>query len=33
MMTVCANILGGMDLHELEAQVALYADEHWGRAA
>lgn len=33
LMTVCANILGGMDLGELEAQVALYADEHWGRAA
>lgn len=33
LMTVCANILGGMDLRELEAQVALYADEHWGRAA
>jgi hypothetical protein len=33
LMTVCANILGGMDLRELEAQVGIYADEHYGRAA
>jgi hypothetical protein len=33
MMTVCANILGGMDLRELEAEVSRYADEHYGRAA
>jgi hypothetical protein len=32
-MTVCARILKMEDLAELEAQVALYADEHYGRAA
>lgn len=33
LMTVCANILGGMDLRELETQIGIYADEHYGRAA
>jgi hypothetical protein len=33
MMTVCANLLGGMELRELEAQVGIYADNHYGRAA
>lgn len=33
MMTVCAHILHDMDLTELEAEVARYADQHYGRAA
>lgn len=33
MMTVCAHILGDMDLQELEGEVSRYADEHYGRAA
>ena len=33
MMTVCAHILGDMDIGELEAEVSRYADEHYGRAA
>jgi hypothetical protein len=31
-MTVCARILRMNDLQELEAEVARYADEHYGRA-
>jgi len=30
MMTVCAHLLHDMDLGELEAEVAKYADEHYG---
>jgi hypothetical protein len=33
MMTVCAHILHGMDLKELESEVARYADDHYGRSA
>lgn len=33
MMTVCAHILGDMDLQELEAEVSRYADEHYGMRA
>ena len=33
MMTVCAHLLGDMGLPELEAEVAVYADQHYGRAA
>lgn len=33
MMTVCANVLHGIDAHELAAQVAIYADQHYGVAA
>jgi len=33
MMTVCAHLLHDMDLTELEAQVSIYANEHYGRAA
>lgn len=33
MMTVCAHLLHDMALSELEAQVAIYADEKYGRAA
>lgn len=33
MMTVCAEILGGMGIPELEAEVSRYADEHYGMAA
>jgi hypothetical protein len=33
MMTVCAHILGDMDLKELEAEVSRYADEHYGMRA
>lgn len=30
-MTVCARLLNGMNLDELEAEVSRYADEHYGR--
>ncbi len=33
MMTVCAHILHDMDADELAAQVAIYADEHYGTRA
>lgn len=33
MMTVCAKLLHGMGLEELEAEVSKYADEHYGAAA
>jgi hypothetical protein len=33
MMTVCAHILHDMDERELESQVAIYADQHYGVAA
>lgn len=33
LMTVCANLLGGMGLTELEAQVSIYCDQHYGRSA
>jgi hypothetical protein len=33
MMTVCAHILGDMDLQELEGEVSRYANEHYGMAA
>ncbi len=33
MMTVCAHILGDMDIRELEAEVSKYADQHYGMAA
>lgn len=33
MMTVCAHILGDMNLQELEAEVSRYADEHYGARA
>lgn len=33
MMTVCAHLLGIENLHELEAEVSLYADSHYGKAA
>ena len=34
MMTVCAHLLHDMNVDELAAQVAIYADEHYGvRAA
>jgi hypothetical protein len=33
MMTVCAKLLHGMGLEELEAEVSRYADENYGRAA
>lgn len=33
MMTVCAHILNDMDEAELAAQVAIYADQHYGVAA
>jgi len=33
MMNVCASILHGMKLDELEAEVSRYCDEHYGQAA
>lgn len=33
MMTVCAEILGGLGRDELEAEVSKYCDENYGRAA
>jgi Protein of unknown function (DUF1367) len=33
MMDVCARILGGMDLYELQAEVAKYALAHYGVSA
>ncbi len=33
MMTVCAEILHGMNLQELEGEVSKYCDEHYGQAA
>lgn len=33
MMTVCAQMLGGMGLRELEGEVSRYADDKYGRAA
>lgn len=33
MMTVCAHLLHDIGLDELEAEVARYADAHYGRAA
>jgi hypothetical protein len=33
MMTVCCHILHDMDAGELEAQVSIYADQHYGAAA
>jgi hypothetical protein len=33
MMTVCARLLHGMGLEELEAEVSKYCDEHYGVAA
>lgn len=33
MMTVCAGMLGGMGLRELEGEVSRYADDKYGRAA
>jgi hypothetical protein len=33
MMTVCAHLLHGMGLEELEAEVSKYCDEHYGAAA
>lgn len=33
MMTVCCHILHDMDADELEAQVSIYADQHYGVAA
>jgi hypothetical protein len=33
MMTVCAKLLHGMGLEELEAEVSRYCDEHYGAAA
>lgn len=33
MMTVCAGMLHGMGLEELEAEVSKYCDEHYGAAA
>ena len=33
MMTVCAHILGDMELSELEAEVSRYCDDRYGRAA
>src|SRR5688572_24455728 len=31
-MTVCARLLGNMEMLELEAEVSRYADEHYGRS-
>jgi hypothetical protein len=33
MMDVCAGILGGVELHELQDEVAKYAFNHYGIAA
>jgi len=33
MMEVCAHILGDLDLHELQAEVARYASDRYGVAA
>lgn len=33
MMTVCAKMIGGIGLTELEAEVSRYADDNYGRAA
>lgn len=33
MMTVCAGMLGGMGLTDLEGEVSRYADDKYGRAA
>jgi hypothetical protein len=33
MMTVCARLLGGIGMTELEGEVSRYADDKYGRAA
>jgi hypothetical protein len=33
MMTVCAHLLGDMNLNELEAEVSRYCDDKYGRIA